>query len=30
LKIDQPVVRVKYDLQEIGTPTVRDVLAKFD
>ncbi len=29
LTIDKPVVRVNYDLQEIGKPTVKDILAKF-
>lgn len=29
LKIDKPIVRVSYDLQEIGSPTLKDVLAKF-
>lgn len=29
LTIDKPVVRVNYDLQEIGRPTVKDVLANF-
>jgi len=28
-KIDQPSVRVMYELQEIGSPTLRDVLADF-
>ena len=28
-KIDQPSVRVMYELQEIGSPTLRDVLAEF-
>jgi predicted GTPase len=29
LKIDKPIVRVSYDLQEIGSPTIKDLLAKF-
>lgn len=29
LKIKRPAVRVGYELQEIGTPTIDDVLAKF-
>jgi len=29
VKIDKPSVRVSYDLQEIGRPTLEDVLAKF-
>lgn len=29
LKVDKPMVRVRYDLQEIGYPTLKDVLAKF-
>jgi len=29
IKIDKPIARVKYDLQEIGNPTIKDVLAKF-
>jgi predicted GTPase len=29
IKIDKPSVRVRYDLQEIGRPTLEDVLAKF-
>ncbi|MDP3058402.1 MAG: GTPase, partial [bacterium] len=28
LKIDQPSTRVRYELQEIGTPTLADVLSK--
>ncbi|MFO7151946.1 MAG: cyclic 2,3-diphosphoglycerate synthase [Bacillota bacterium] len=30
VKIDKPSVRVKYRLQEIGTPTLEDVLQKFE
>ena len=29
IRINKPSVRVFYDLQEIGTPTLQDVLAKF-
>ncbi len=29
IRIDKPSVRVFYDLQEIGTPTLEDALAKF-
>jgi predicted GTPase len=29
MTIDKPIVRVSYALQEIGTPTLRDVLGKF-
>jgi predicted GTPase len=29
ITIDKPTVRVSYDLQEIGRPTLEDVLAKF-
>ncbi|OQX94916.1 GTPase [candidate division KSB1 bacterium 4572_119] len=29
IKIDKPAVRVSYDLQEIGKPTLEDVLTKF-
>jgi predicted GTPase len=29
LKIDKPLVRVSYDLQEIGSPTIKDMVAKF-
>ncbi|MBZ0263925.1 cyclic 2,3-diphosphoglycerate synthase [bacterium] len=29
IKIDKPSVRVTYDLQEIGSPTLKDALAKF-
>jgi len=29
IKIDKPSVRVQYELQEIGRPTLEDVLAKF-
>jgi predicted GTPase len=26
IQLDKPALRVRYDLQEIGTPTLRDVL----
>ena len=29
IKINKPTVRVTYELQEIGTPTLEDVLKKF-
>lgn len=29
MKVDKPIVRVGYDLQEIGVPTIKDVLARF-
>ena len=29
IRIDKPSVRVFYDLQEIGTPTLQDALARF-
>ncbi len=29
LKLDKPVVRVRYELQEIGSPTLEDVIRKF-
>jgi predicted GTPase len=29
MKIDKPAVRVRYRLQEIGSPTLEDVLQKF-
>ena len=29
VKIDKPTVRVKYELQEIGSPNLDEVLAKF-
>jgi predicted GTPase len=29
LKIDKPLVRVSYDLQEIGSPAIKDLLVKF-
>ena len=29
IEIDKPALRVQYELQEIGTPTLEDVLADF-
>jgi len=29
VKIDKPTVRVSYELQEIGTPNLEQLLAKF-
>jgi len=29
MKVDKPLVRVGYDLQEIGVPTIKDVLSRF-
>jgi len=30
LKIDKPALRVRYELQEIGKPTLRDVLENLE
>jgi predicted GTPase len=30
IKPNKPIVRVKYNLQEIGNPTLTDVLKKFE
>jgi len=29
VKVNKPVVRVYYELQEIGTPTLEDVITEF-
>ena len=29
IKIDKPVVRVRFDVKEVGTPTLRDVIREF-